>query len=121
MNEAQALIVAIEVPDVANLPDDQISEIAHMRDGRWSAQTKALLERLGTQKLDLNSGWAAAWSAWSCPCCRREKPQIARLSPGGALLCRLEFHHDHIGDLSCCRFSGQPVKLIPAFARTQPG
>lgn len=100
MNEAQALIVAIEVPDVANLPDDQISEIAHMRDGRWSAQTKALLERLGTQKLDLNSGWAAAWSAWSCPCCRREKPQIARLSPGGVLLCRLEFHHDHIGDLA---------------------
>jgi transposase-like protein len=23
--------------------------------------------------------------------------------------------------LSCCRFSGQPVKLNPAFVRTQPG
>lgn len=39
MTDTQALSVAIEVPDVANLPDDQISEIAHMRDGRWSSQT----------------------------------------------------------------------------------
>ena len=28
---------------------------------------------------------------------------------------------DADGDVSCCRFDGQPVKLIPPFARTQQG
>ncbi|MEZ0213170.1 MAG: hypothetical protein ACAH27_09515 [Xanthobacteraceae bacterium] len=90
----------IQIPDIEALADDELAEVAHMRDGRWSAQTRAFLVRFGTTRLDLNSGWASTWTAWSCPCCRREKPQIARMSPGGVLLCRLEFHHDHIGDLA---------------------
>ncbi|RUW04461.1 hypothetical protein EOA46_30920, partial [Mesorhizobium sp. M1A.F.Ca.IN.022.05.2.1] len=90
--------VAFEVPNINSLPDDRLAEIAHMRDGRWSIQTKDLLARFGTTKLDLNSGWASTWTGWSCPCCRREKPQLARLSSGGVLLCRLEFHHDHVAD-----------------------
>lgn len=88
----------IQIPDIEALADDGLAEVAYMRDGRWSTQTKELLKEFGTTKLDLNSGWASTWIAWSCPCCRREKPQLARLSPGGVLLCRLEFHHDHIAD-----------------------
>jgi hypothetical protein len=90
----------IRIPDIEILADDELAEVAHMRDGRWSAQTRALLERFGTTKLDLNSGWASTWTFWSCPCCQREKPLIARISPSGVLLCRLEYHHDHIGDLA---------------------
>jgi hypothetical protein len=87
------------------LSDDNLAALAHMRDGRWSAQTKALLKRFGTGKLDLNSGWASTWTLWSCPCCRREKAQIARLSGSGVLLCRLEFHHDHLADFAKRIFS----------------
>ncbi|MFG1307276.1 hypothetical protein V5F34_24440 [Xanthobacter autotrophicus] len=96
----KAIEAVIQIPDIDALADDELDEVAHMRDGRWSTQTKALQERFGTIKVDLNSGWASTWRLWSCPCCRREKSQIARMSPGGVLLCRLEFHHDHIGDLA---------------------
>lgn len=100
MSEAKHIEVTIRVPVIDSLSDDELSEIAHMRDGRWSAQTKALLEQFGTTKLDLNSSWASTWTGWCCPCCRREKPQIARMSSGSVLLCRLEYHHDHILDLA---------------------
>lgn len=95
----KAIEVVIQIPDIEALADDELDEVAHMRDGRWSPQTRALQERFGATKLDLNSGWASTWRLWSCPCCRREKSQIARVSLGGVLLCRLEFHHDHISDL----------------------
>ncbi|MBW5437256.1 hypothetical protein FXB41_21615 [Bradyrhizobium canariense] len=98
MTDTSNIIVTVEVPSIDTLPDDNMSAIAHMRDGRWSTNTKTLLERFGTTKLDLNSGWASTWTKWNCPCCQREKPQIARLSTGGILLCRLEFHHDHLVD-----------------------
>ncbi|MFZ2468879.1 MAG: hypothetical protein WAW54_10850 [Parvibaculum sedimenti] len=100
MNEVKHVEVAIKVPVIDSLSDDELSEIAHMRDGRWSAQTKALLEQFETTKLDLNSGWASTWTGWCCPCCQREKPRIARVSSSGILLCRLEYHHDHILDLA---------------------
>jgi hypothetical protein len=96
----ESVFVTVEIPAVEQLLDEDLAALAHMRDGRWSAQTKALLERFGTTKLDLNSGWASTWTRWSCPCCRREKGQIARLSSGGVLLCRLEFHHDHLADFA---------------------
>lgn len=96
----KGLEAVIQVPDIEALADDELAEVAHLRDGRWSAQTRALLAAFETTKLDLNSGWASTWTGWSCPCCRREKAQIARLSSGGVLLCRLEYHHDHIGDLA---------------------
>ncbi|MGH6712090.1 MAG: hypothetical protein ACREEK_24370 [Bradyrhizobium sp.] len=103
--EAKSIFVTVEVPSVEQLSDDNLAALAHMRDGRWSAQTKALLKRFGTGKLDLNSGWASTWTLWSCPCCRREKAQIARLSGSGVLLCRLEFHHDHLADFAKRIFS----------------
>jgi hypothetical protein len=101
----KSIFVTVEVPTVEQLPDEDLAALAHMRDGRWSVQTKAILERFGTTKLDLNSGWASTWTLWSCPCCRREKAQIARRSGGGVLLCRLEFHHDHLADFAKRIFS----------------
>lgn len=65
-------------------------------DGRWHPQTKALLNRFVTQKLQLNNAWALTWYRWSCPCCRREKKDIARLTASGILLCQLDRHHDHL-------------------------
>ena len=103
--------VSIAIPDIASLGDDDMLAIVPFRDGRWSSQTKELLAQFGTQKLDLNRGWASTWTEWSCPCCKRHKRQIVRLTPGGVLLCHLELHHDHLDDLvkrlfeeilSCC-------------------
>lgn len=103
--------VSIAIPDIATVDDDDMSAIVPYRDGRWSNQTKELLAKFGTQKLDLNRGWAATWTEWSCPCCKRHKRQIVRLTPGGVLLCHLELHHDHLDDfvkklfekiLTCC-------------------
>jgi hypothetical protein len=91
--------VTISIPDIASLSDDDMPAIAPFRDGRWSNQTKELLAKFETQKLDLNRGWASTWTEWSCPCCKRHKRQIVRLTPAGVLLCHLELHHDHLDDL----------------------
>src|SRR5271166_5347459 len=93
-------IITIPLPDVEGLTDEELAKFAHMRDGRWSWQTKDLLLRFGTSKLDLNRGWSATRTGWSCPCCHRAKPDIARVSAGSVLLCRLELHHDHLIDLA---------------------
>lgn len=38
IDSAKATIkVIIEIPDIAGLPDDRLCELAHMRDGQWSA------------------------------------------------------------------------------------
>lgn len=38
--------------------------------------------------------------AWRCPACGRQKIDIARKTEGGVILCQLERHHDHLGDLA---------------------
>lgn len=91
-------IVTLTIPNLREASDETVAEFARYRDGRWSAQTKDLLLRFETTRLDLNRSWASTWTGWACPCCKRGKAQIARLSPGGVLLCRLEFHHDHLAD-----------------------
>lgn len=90
--------VSITIPDIASLGDDDMPAIAPFRDGRWSNQTKELLAKFGTKALDLNRGWASTWTDWSCPCCKRHKRQIVRLTRGEVLLCHLELHHDHLDD-----------------------
>lgn len=70
--------------------------LIRVRDGRWSPLTRALKERFGVEKLDLNMDWAATWQRWECPCCGRQKAEIARVSGDGVLLCKLVWHHDHI-------------------------
>lgn len=97
--------VTILIPDIAKLDDEGMRAIAPIRDGRWSEQTKSLLAEFETQKLDLNGGWAATWIGWSCPCCKRSKRQIARVTPRGVLQCHLELHHDHLDDFLKRRFS----------------
>ncbi|VIO69347.1 hypothetical protein CI1B_26310 [Bradyrhizobium ivorense] len=94
----QNTIFTISIPDLREASDEMIAQFARDRDGRWSAQTKDLLLQFQTTRHDLNSSWACTWAGWRCPCCGRGKAQIARLSPGGVLLCRLEFHHDHLSD-----------------------
>lgn len=90
----------LDVPDFAVMTDDEVDRhaLTRMFDGRWSAQTRLLMERFGVQKLDLNKAWAQTWIGWSCPCCGRSKSEIARLTDNGVLLCQLDWHHDHLGD-----------------------
>lgn len=88
----------VTIPDVEAMSDEELAEFAFMRDGKWSNHTKALLRRFKTERLSLNRAWAATWHGWSCPCCKRTKPQIARLNSAGVLLCELEVHHDHLAD-----------------------
>ena len=38
--------------------------------------------------------------AWRCPACDRKKIDIARMTDNGVILCQLERHHDHLGDLA---------------------
>jgi hypothetical protein len=59
--------VSIAIPDIASLGDDDMPAIAPFRDGRWSSQTKELLVQFGTQKLDLNRGWASTWTELRIP------------------------------------------------------
>ena len=90
----------VDVPDFAVMTDDEVDQhaLTKMFDGRWSAQTRWLMEQFGVQKLDLNKAWAQTWIGWSCPCCGRRKSEIARLTENGVLLCQLDWHHDHLGD-----------------------
>lgn len=94
----------ITIPDIENLSDDELAYFARMHDGRWSEQTKAMMLRFGTDKLNLNRAWAGATQFWGCPCCKRTKPEIARLTSSGILLCAIESHHDHLGDTAGDRF-----------------
>lgn len=91
-------IVTLAIPDITRLADEELAALAPFRDGRWSTQTKALLAQFSATKLDLNRGWASTREHWTCPCCQRGKAHIARVSSGGVLLCRLEYHHDHLVD-----------------------
>lgn len=98
VGDERDIVVTVTIPDLEAASDAAVAEFAHHRDGRWSAQTKDLLSKFQTTRLDLNSSWASTWTGWTCPCCKRGKVDIARLSPGGVVLCRLEFHHDHLAD-----------------------
>lgn len=96
--------VTITIPNIESMSDEDFAYFARMHDGRWSDQTKAMMLRFGTDKLNLNRAWAGATQFWSCPCCKRTKPEIARLTSSGVLLCAIESHHDHLGDKAGDRF-----------------
>lgn len=102
-------LLTLALPDFDTASDEEIAELARRRDGRWSDQTKELLAKFGTTLLDLNSAWAATPMGWCCPCCHRDKTQLARVSAGGVLLCRLESHHDHLADHARRLFSSLVV------------
>jgi rubredoxin len=97
--------IVLKFPDIDSMSDDEIAHLLYLRDGRWSQQTKAMLSKFGTTKLNLNRAWAGLWQSWACPCCGRSKTQIARVSSAGVLLCQVEMHHDHLGDWCERKFS----------------
>lgn len=82
----------------SQLTDAEMQAFFPDRDGRWSGQTKAAIERLGAQGLDLNQSWALVEQKWLCPVCHRFKDDIFRVSNRGILLANLEEHHDHFRD-----------------------
>ena len=90
--------LSVDIPDLVTAPDEVIEALLRARDGRWSRQTKAMLLKAGTDRLTLNDAWASTPMSWICPCCQRDKPSIARLTPSGVLLCQLDYHHDHLND-----------------------
>ena len=111
---------SLDLSDLGVLEDEALDALFPSFDGRWSAQTRTLLARFGVGKLDLNANWASAPQDWSCPICQRYKPQIARLSPAGVLICHLERHHDHLRDEGMRRlWKGLPVQPDAAAARAQ--
>lgn len=90
--------VSLSVPDFMEVSDETLESLLPQADGAWSRQTKALMQRLGATKLNLNGNWADVRRDWHCEACQRRKPEIARLSDNGVLLCQLEWHHDHLRD-----------------------
>jgi rubredoxin len=94
----EPLQLTLEIPDLDTAPDEVIEGLLRTRDGRWSWQTKAMLAKAGVTRLTLNDAWASTPMSWVCPCCQRDKPSIARLTPSGVLLCQLDYHHDHLQD-----------------------
>lgn len=88
----------LELPDFDFADDPTVERFLPSFDGRWSQQTKAIQAALGVQRLELNGNWAGVATDWCCPVCRRYKPEIARLTPAGIVLCQLDRHHDHLAD-----------------------
>lgn len=88
----------VRVPDISRLSDAELQAHFPHLDGAWSAATKRLLARFKVDRLNLNDNWAMEGPAWRCPACQRYKPDIARVTGAGVLLCQLDRHHDHLGD-----------------------
>lgn len=102
--------VTVTIPDISQLADEDIQRLVRLDDGRWHRQTKEIMRKLGADRLDLNAAWAQTISVWTCPCCRRQKADIARMSESGVLLCRLEGHHDHLVDYIQASFGSKNPK-----------
>ncbi|NJR80850.1 hypothetical protein [Sphingomonas corticis] len=94
--------ITIDIPNFAAMDDDQVAGhiLTRVVDGRWSHLTRSLMQKLQASKLDLNSHWASTWQGWECPCCQRANASIARVTADGVLLCKLVWHHDHLGDFA---------------------
>ena len=90
--------ISLVMPDFRAVSDEDLESLLPQADGAWSRQTRALMLGLGAQKLNLNSNWAEVRRDWVCEACQRRKPEIARVSDHGVLLCQLEWHHDHLRD-----------------------
>ena len=94
--------ITVRIPDFAEMEDEDVRQhtLALFRDGRWSALSQYLREHFETDRLNLNEAWAMTSLAWQCPACQRQKVEIARKTSSGVVLCQLEHHHDHLGDLA---------------------
>lgn len=94
--------ITVNIPDFATMEDDKVARhpLSTFRDGRWSALSRYLRTKFETDRLNLNEAWAKTSLVWHCPACGREKIDIARKTASGVVLCQLERHHDHLGDLA---------------------
>jgi len=88
----------LDIPDFAQLSDEELAIGLGWFDGAWHPQTKAAMKRLSATGLDLNSNWSREPYIWSCPACGRSKPDIFRLTKAGNIKAALELHHDHLED-----------------------
>jgi len=59
-----------------------------------------LFQKHGARDIGNICGFFAVRTTWLCPCCHRDKEEIARLDKNGDLLCAIVEHHDHYGDLA---------------------
>jgi rubredoxin len=73
-------------------------------DGVMSPQTRQLVATHGAVRADMTIWWSHTSQDWTCPACRRTKPEIVRLNTKNELICRLVEHHDHMQDLLVKRF-----------------
>jgi len=94
--------ITVHVPDFASMEDDEVRQhpLTRHSDGRWSALSQVLKSDFETERMNLNEAWAMTSLAWRCPACGRKKIDIARKTESGVILCQLERHHDHLGDLA---------------------
>lgn len=94
--------ITVHVPDFASMEDDEVRQhpLTRHSDGRWSALSQVLKSDFETDRMNLNEAWAMTSLAWRCPACGRKKIDIARKTESGVILCQLERHHDHLGDLA---------------------
>lgn len=94
--------IIVSVPDFASMNDDEVRHhpLTRHSDGRWSALSQVLKRDFETERMNLNEAWAMTSLAWRCPACGRKKIDIARKTESGVILCQLERHHDHLGDLA---------------------
>jgi hypothetical protein len=73
-------------------------------DGEASPETQAIAEAMGAVGFALNRWWVITPTWWSCPSCKRSKPEIARINHRGELMGEMHAHHDHVGDFLINRF-----------------
>lgn len=67
-------------------------------DSEFSYRTKCMVENSGALGADLNRWWVLTDVNWTCPCCKRSKPELVRLNKHNYLTCHLHEHHDHMED-----------------------
>ncbi|MFJ3073696.1 hypothetical protein [Pseudomonas sp. NPDC087029] len=84
-----ALRLAIE-----GINDGSIDSI----DGISSPLSRKIQAHHGGKLFEMNRNWIETAQSWVCPCCRRNKFEIARVGSKGQILAKLVLHHDHMTD-----------------------
>lgn len=77
---------------IGAIADGRYTEI----DGAFSPLTQKIVALHGTRQLEMHSQWILTPQSWICPCCKRSKLEISRLSKSGRIVCKLVVHHDHM-------------------------
>jgi hypothetical protein len=90
--------ISVDFSLLSDFTDKDLEREFPNRDGAWHGQTTAILQTMESDRLDLNLNWAEQPASYVCPCCQRTKPQLAKKTRAGVILCRLDEHHDHLTD-----------------------